>query len=81
MPCTNNLGVLEIGYDSKDPINKRYLSVGVHHKNSDRMEFSLIMTGTKQEILDRLKSKDDVEELAQTVKELSDRTDDYYSSL
>ena len=39
------------------------------------------MTGTKQEILDRLKSKDDVEELAQTVKELSDRTDDYYSSL
>ena len=81
VPCTNNLGVLEIGYDSKDPVNKRYLSVGVHHKNSDRMEFSLIMTGTKQEILDRLKSKDDVEELAQVVKELSDRTDDYYSSL
>ena len=81
IPCTNNLGRLEIGYDSQDPTNKRYMSIGVHHKNSDRMEFDLVMIGTKQEILDRLKSKDDVEEVAQVVKELSDRTDEYYSNL
>ena len=37
IPQTNNQGVLTIDFDANDPKNMRLLTLGVHHKNSDRL--------------------------------------------
>ncbi len=81
VPETDNHGVLTIDFDANNPRDGRILSVGVHHKNSDRLISNILLTGTKKEILDKLASSEDMDELIEIVSHLSDKTDDYYSSL
>jgi len=81
IPGTPNEGILAITHDDKNPKDMRVLSLGVHHKNSDRMISNFLKTGTKKEISDLLKDRDNFSRLIEMTNHLSDRTDDYYSSL
>ena len=79
VPDTNNIGVYSIEYDHKNPKVQRYLTLGVHHKNSDRLVSNIILKGTKQEILDYIKSHENQTKTIEMSKELSDKVDEFYS--
>ncbi len=81
VPDSDNMGILYAEYDPKDPKTQRILSVGVYHKNSDRITSNIVAKGTKKEILEYLKSQDNNEELIKTIDDLSAATDEYYASL
>ena len=81
VPETDNQGVLIVDFDANNPKDSRILSLGVHHKNSDRLISNILKTGTKQEILEYLNCNDNLAELIKTTNHLSDKTDEYYSSL
>lgn len=81
IPKSNNEGLLYITHSAEDPKTQRVLSVGVHHKNSDRMISNILLKGTKEEILANLSSKENTQELVNIVNHLSDKTDEYYASL
>lgn len=75
-----NEGFLDIAHHPKDK-DKRVLSSNVHHKNSDRIFSNIIKIGTKKEIIDYLKNDKNHEELINSALELSQKADEYYSSL
>lgn len=81
IPETMNKGIFTIEHDEKDPNKLRTLSLGVHHQNRDKLFSNYLLTGTKQEILDYLKDSANQDKLIETVNHLSEKTDDYYSSL
>lgn len=81
IPKSDNKGLFYITHSAENPKDQRVLSVGVHHKNSDRMTSNILLTGTKKEILEYLKSEENTQALIDTVNHLSDKTDEYYSSL
>lgn len=81
IPKSNNEGLFYVTHSAENPKDQRVLSVGVHHKNSDRMTSNILLTGTKEEILEYLKSEENTQALIDTVNHLSDKTDEYYSSL
>ena len=81
IPETNNKGLFYITHSSENPKDQRILSVGVHHKNSDRMISNILLKGTKEEILAYLKSEENTQLLMDVVEHLSNKTDEYYSSL
>lgn len=58
VPETNNMGMFKVEHDTKDPKTQRILSIGVYHKNSDRVISNILKVGTKKEILDYVKSKE-----------------------
>ena len=81
IPKSNNKGLFYITHSAENPKEQRVLSVGVHHKNSDRMTSNILLQGTKEEILAYLKSEQNTQTIIDTVNHLSDKTDEYYSSL
>ena len=81
IPQSDNMGMFIVDYDPDEPRNKRILSVGVHHKNSDRMVSNIVANGTKKEILEYIKSQENTQELVDLVDELSKKTDDFHNSL
>lgn len=81
IPKSDNKGLLYITHNGENPKTQRVLSVGVHHKNSDRMISNILAEGTKEEILSYLKSGENTQELIDIVNHLSDKTNEYYSSL
>lgn len=80
VPKTNNEAMLILEMDNEDPRTQRRLSVGVHHQNADRLTSNYLSKGTKQEIINYLNNKENQAEITESVKKLSDKTDDYYSS-
>ncbi|MCD7740426.1 MAG: hypothetical protein LUH11_03660 [Candidatus Gastranaerophilales bacterium] len=81
IPETPNEAVFTIEHDELNPKNSRRLSIGVHHNNMDRLFSNYVLKGTKQEILDYLKNKDNYKDILEIVNNLSEKTDEYYSSL
>ena len=81
IPESTNKGLFYITHSAENPKDQRVLSVGVHHKNSDRMTSNILLKGTKAEILEYLKSEENTQTLIDTVNHLSDKTDEYYASL
>lgn len=81
VPETNNMGMLRVEHNPKDPKTQRILSIGVYHKNSDRVISNILKVGTKKEILDYVKSKESTQIFIDTTNALSDKTDEYYASL
>lgn len=81
IPQSDNKGLFYITHSAENPKDQRVLSVGVHHKNSDRMTSNILLKGTKEEILTYLKSEENTQTLIDTINHLSDKTDEYYSSL
>lgn len=81
VPKTKNEALLLLEMDGEKPRTQRRLSVGVHHQNADRLTSNYLLKGTKKEIIEYLNNKDNKKEIIDAVKKLSDKTDDYYSSL
>ncbi|MBQ4122731.1 hypothetical protein IJD44_03285 [bacterium] len=81
IPDSNNKGLLYITHSEENPKTQRLLSVGVHHKNSDRVISNLLLDGNKQEILEYLKSEENTQSIVDIINGLSDKTDEFYSSL
>ena len=57
--------------------------MGVHHKNSDVLISNYLFKGTKKEVLEYIKtlSGERLNELTEVIKELSEESDKYHSSL
>ena len=81
IPNSDNMGMFVVDYDPDEPKDKRILSVGVHHKNSDRLTSNIIAIGTKKEILEYLKTDNNTQSLVDIVDNLSEKTSEYYNSL
>ena len=81
VPNTQNEAVLSIEHDLKNPKIQRRLFIGVHHQNRDRLFSNMLLRGTKQEIIDYLNSEDNQELVKTLTAHLSDKVDEYYSSL
>ncbi len=81
VPETNNQAVLSIEHDAVEPKNQRRLSIGVHNKNSDRIISNFLKKGSKSEILEYLKDNGNMEQIIEAVNKLSNKTDDYNSTL
>lgn len=81
VPDTNNEALLLIEMDGEEPRTQRRLSIGVHHRNADRLTSNYVLKGTKKEIIEYLKDFSNQQFIIDTVKDLSDKTDEYYSSL
>lgn len=80
IPKSNNKGLISIEPDPKNPKELRTLIVGAHHKNRDRLSSNIMITGTKKEIMDYLKSDDNREEIVNSILELSKSVDDFYGA-
>ena len=81
IPGTQNIFFYKVEYDSKNHQTGRRFSVNVRHQNSDRLLSTYITKGTKAEIMEFLKDKNNHEKIIETMQKLSDSTDDYYNSL
>lgn len=81
VPNSNNKGMFKVEHDTEDPKTQRILSIGVYHKNSDRVISNILKVGTKKEILDYVKSKENTQVFIDTINALSEKTDEYYASL
>ena len=78
IPETINKGQLYITPDTKDR-TQRYLSIGVHHPNSDRMVSNFLLKGTKKEILDYIKDSKNYDEIINSAFNLSKEVDEFYN--
>ena len=76
----NNNAVLYIKKDEEEPQLKRFI-VGVRNRHRDRLFSETMIKGTDEEIKKYLNDEDKKKEIFDTIKELSDKTDDFYSSL
>ena len=72
IPDSSNEGLFYINHSAENPKDQRVLSVGVHHKNSDRMVSNIVASGTKKEILEYIKSQENTQELVDLVEKYSD---------
>lgn len=81
VPNTNNEAMLVLEMDGEEPRTQRRLSVGVHHKNADRLTSNYLLKGTKEEIISYLNDSSNQQDIINLVNDLSQKTDDYYSSL
>ena len=81
IPDTQNKAQFIVEADGKDFKDQRRVSIGVHHKNSDRVISNYMFKGTKQEVLAYLNNPENFEDFTKTVNELSTAVDDYYASL
>ena len=78
---TSNVGRFCTEYSAKNPEIERYLSLGVRHKNSDRLTSVYLTKGTKEEIISYLKDENNRPEIEKILAELSKKTDDYFNTL
>ena len=81
VPDSDNTAMIGVEYDEDEPKTQRRLFVGVHHTNSDRLTRNYLLKGTKEEILAFLKDTSNQEDIIKTVNHLSQKTNEYYSSL
>ena len=81
IPTTQNMAKVIIECDGKEPKTIRRIAVGVHHQNSDRIISKYLYKGTKKELLNYLRDENNQEIFLDIIKELSEKTDDYYSNL
>lgn len=81
VPETQNEAMMAIEHDALNPKDLRRVSVGVHRLNSPRLESKYVFKGTKKEVLDFIKNKENLDKLFSSVNGLSDSVNDYYSSL
>ena len=81
VPDSDNTAILGIEYDEGEHKTQRRLFVGVHHNNSDRLTRNYLLKGNKEEILAFLKDPSNKEDIIKTVNHLSQKTNEYYSSL
>ena len=82
LPESQNKALLSVEQSSKDPKTLRNLLLGVKHKDRDRLtSVYLKQNCSKAEILKYLNDKSNDDDIKKTIQELSDKTDDYYSTL
>lgn len=81
IPETQNEAIMAIEHDATNPKDMRRISVGVHRLHSPRLESKYIFKGTKKEVLDFVKDKENLDKLFLSVNDLSNSVNDYYSSL
>lgn len=78
-PGTDYLGVMQISYSDEDRA-ERFFSVGVRHMASDMLISNFLFSGTKQEILDWMKTDEALSEVVSTIMtlkpDLESRLDD-----
>ncbi len=82
LPESQNEAILSVEQSSKAPKTLRNLLLGVKHQDRDRL-FSVYLKQncSKDEILKYLNDKSNNDLIKKTIQELSDKTDDYYSTL
>ena len=76
IPGTENEAVLSVSHDEVDPKTQRRFSVGVRRKNSDKVTSEFLAKGTKKEILEYVKNKENYPVIKKTVLELSKHADE-----
>lgn len=86
VPATNNHTIISVEESAvKSPKKKhplRDLIVGVRHKQRDRLTSNIVLNQKqKKEIIDYLKNNQSQEQLIKSIRQLSDKTDEYYNSL
>ncbi len=81
LPKSNNMAKVMIECDLEDPKTQRRISVGVHHKDRDRLISNYICKGTKKEVLDYLKAEENKQTFFDTINELSAKTNEYYDNI
>ena len=80
IPNTQNLAHYNIEYDELEPTNIRRFSIGATRKGSDRLTNAYLIKGTKQESVDFLKNEENNHKIQETLNQVSQETDDYFSS-
>ena len=83
IPGTSNIAEITVKQDEENYKTQRRVLVGVHHKNSDVLISNYLFKGTKKEVLEYIKtlSGERLNELTKVIKELSEESDKYHSSL
>ncbi len=81
LPSSQNRAKVTVEYDNITPENQRRISVGVYHQNRDRVISNYLYKGTKNEVIEYLKDEKNQQAFIDAIKTLSDKTDEYYSSL
>ena len=81
IPDTMNMAKIGIEYDENEPKSMRRLTVGVHHQNADRLISNYVFKGDKNQVIEYLNNADNAPDFVNTIKELSEKTDNYYSNL
>ena len=83
IPGTSNIAEITIKHDEQDYKTQRRIYIGVHHKNSDMVVQNSVFKGTKQEVIEYLKTLSDerLEETVQNIQELSDESDKEHDAL
>ena len=80
IPNTQNLAHYNIEYDELEPAKIRRFSIGATRKGSDRLTSKHLTKGSKQEIIDFLKNEENNSRIQEALKQVSQETDDYFSS-
>ena len=80
IPNTQNQAHYFIECDPLNPKDSRTFSIGASRVGSDRMTSIQLAKGTKKEILNFLADKNNAELFKTTLANVSNSTDDYYSS-
>lgn len=81
IPDSMNMAKITIECDENEPKTTRRVSVGVHHQNADRLISNYIFKGDKSKVIEYLNNADNSSEFIKTIKELSEKTDNYYNNL
>lgn len=81
IPETSNRAMLYIEPDATDSKTKRTLSVGVHHKDRDRLTSNFLVNGSNEDIQKFLADETNSAQIIEAINTLSEKTDNFYSSL
>ncbi len=81
IPESQNEAMLIAEFDPVEPRNLRRLSTGVRRQSGDRLTKSYIFKGTKKELIDFLREKNNQERFIKIMHQLSASVDRHYSEL
>ncbi len=81
IPETSNSAMLYVEPNPIQPVESRILSVGVHHQQRDRLISNDLLEGSNKDIIGYLEDERNQSPTQDIIKKLSQKTDDYYSSL
>ena len=81
LPHTNNEGMIIIEPDEKDIKTGRYITTAAKHQHADRLISNYMFKGTKNDVMEYLKVPENRAKVIESINTLSDKTDEYYSSL
>jgi len=81
LPNSRNMARVTVEYDEQMPATQRRITVGVHHKDRDRLISNYLYKGTKQEVINFLKNEKNTLRFIESIKALSAATDKYYENL